>query len=71
MKMRMKLSVPKPMRHLSFLTILAGPDLTNLAMPNDAVTKEVKKVTMKRLSLTRGWLQSLKFLAVDKVTSNT
>ena len=54
MKMRMKERVPKPMRHLSFFTILAGPDLTNLAIPKEAVTIEVKKVVMKRVSAVTG-----------------
>ena len=49
-KIRRKLSVPKPMRHLSFFTILAGPDLINLEIPNEAVTIEVEKVLMKRVS---------------------
>ena len=48
--MRMKLSVPKPMRHLSFLTILAGPDLMNLEIPNEADAIEVEKVIKKRVS---------------------
>ena len=54
MKMRMKERVPKPMRHLSFFTILAGPDLTNLAIPNEAVTIEVEKVVKKRVSAVTG-----------------
>lgn len=45
---RRKVMVPNPLRHLSSLTIPAGPDFTNLVTPNAAVTNEQQKVTMKR-----------------------
>ena len=47
-KMRMKVRVPNPFTHLLFLTILVGPDLRNLAIPNEAVVPVSDNVTQKR-----------------------
>ena len=47
-KMSMKVSVPKPSLHFSLLTILAGPDLRNLAIPIEVVNVERNNVQMKR-----------------------
>ena len=47
-KMSMKVSVPYPSLHFSLLTILAGPDLRNLAIPIEAVNVERNNVQTKR-----------------------
>ena len=47
-KISMKVSVPKPSIHFSLVIILAGPDLRNLATPNEAVNVESTNVQMKR-----------------------
>ena len=44
---RMKVSVPNPSTHLSFLTILAGPDFRNLPIPTEAAVIERKYVNQK------------------------
>ena len=47
-KMSMKVSVPYPSLHFSLLTILAGPDLRNLAIPIEVVNVERNNVQKKR-----------------------
>ena len=44
----MKVSVPKPSIHFPLIIILAGPDLRNLAIPNEAVNVESTNVQTKR-----------------------
>ena len=47
-KSRMNVHVPKPSIHLSFLTMLAGPALRNLVIPNEAAAIDRKRVNPKK-----------------------